>query len=228
MKINDARKVFPIFGICLGFEVLFHHANNQSECRVPCTSMCQSTNMQLKSNYKSSRLLGNAPTSVIEILENEAVTPNFHKYCVTEENLRQTGLDNEWQVISLSKDWNDLEFISVVEHKKYPFYGTQWHPEKILYEFVEGKNISHSGGAIKAAHYFAEFFVDEARKNFNTFKNSTQVEDMFFYNHNPDYVGKKGCVFAQIYGFDRSDSRSLKMNLSVLCIILIFILIVFK
>lgn len=83
--------------------------------------MRQATDMQLKSNYKSSRILGNAPSSVIETLENEAVTPNFHIYCVTEENLRQTGLDSEWEVISLSKDLNDLEFISIVEHKQYPF-----------------------------------------------------------------------------------------------------------
>lgn len=191
--------------------------------------MRQSTDMQFKSNYKNSRLLGNAPSSLIETMEKEAVTPNFHKYCVTEELLLQTGLDTEWEALSLSKDWNDLEFISIVEHKKYPFYGTQWHPEKILYEFVEGKNISHSSGAIRAAHYFADFFVDEARKNFNTFENSTQVEDMFFYNYNPDYVGKKGCVFAQIYGFGRNNSNNIKMNLSVSSyIIFSLVLIVFK
>lgn len=182
--------------------------------------------MELKSNYKNSRLLRNAPLNIIDTLENEAVTPNFHKFCVTEENLRQNGLDNEWQVISLSKDWNDLVFISIIEHKEYPFYGTQWHPEKVLYEFVEGKNISHSGSAIKAAHYFADFFVDEARKNFNTFTNSTQMQNMLFYNYAPDYVGKKGCVFAQIYGFGRSESIR-NVNLRWLYITLIFVLIVF-
>lgn len=80
---------------------------------MPCSSICQSTDVDLKSNYRTSKLL-----NVIETLENEDVTPNFHKYCVTEENLQQTGLDKEWQVISLSKDWNDLVLISIIEHKK--------------------------------------------------------------------------------------------------------------
>lgn len=210
-----------MFGICLGFEVLIHHSSNQFEFRVPCSAMCQSTTMRMKLDHKTSRLFRNAPVNVIETLENEAVTPNFHKYCVTEENLLGTGLDKEWQVISLSKDWNDLEFISIIEHKKYPFYCTQWHHEKILFEFVEGRN------AIRAAHYFADFFVDEARKNFNTFKNSTEEQDMLFYNYNPENVGKKGCVFQQIYGFGKSGSYKGNSDWS-LCAFLTVILVLCK
>lgn len=53
------------------------------------------------------------------------------------------------------------------------------------------------------------------------------MKDMFFYNYNPDYVGKKGCVFAQIYGFGRNNSNTPNVN-SLLYIILTFILIAFK
>ena len=42
----------------------------------------------------------------------------------------------EWyRVLSTSKDRNGIEYISTIEGKKYPFFGTQWHPEKPPFEF---------------------------------------------------------------------------------------------
>lgn len=34
-------------------------------------------------DFKQSRLFGAAPDDVIEILRSEAVTPNFHTFCLT-------------------------------------------------------------------------------------------------------------------------------------------------
>ena len=103
--------------------------------------------------------------------------------------------------MSVNNDWNGLEFISTIEHRRYPFYGVQFHPEKNLFEWVRNKNISHTAHAIKASQYFADFFVNEARKNDNHFEDS-KAEDLYvIYNYPPEFTGAKGSSFEQSYLF---------------------------
>lgn len=66
--------------------------------------------------------------------------------------------------MSINYDKNGYEFISTIEDKKYPFYGIQFHPEKNVYEWIEGKNIPHGKHATIVNQFFANFFVDEGRK----------------------------------------------------------------
>jgi hypothetical protein len=65
--------------------------------------------------------------------------------------------------MSLNHDKKGLEFISTLEHRKYPFYGVQFHPEKNLYEWVTEKNIPHGSHAVQISQYFANFFVNEGK-----------------------------------------------------------------
>ena len=53
--------------------------------------------------------------------------------------------------------------------KNYPFYGLQWHPEKAAFEWHPEKDTRHTWNAVRLGQYFANFFVNEARKNSNTF-----------------------------------------------------------
>lgn len=59
-----------------------------------------------------------ASDDVISTLQKEAVTPNFHHYCVTKQNLTDFGLDDTWRVLSVNDDVNGLEFISTMEHRR--------------------------------------------------------------------------------------------------------------
>lgn len=53
-------------------------------------------------------------------------------------------------------------YVSTVEHKDYPFFATQWHPEKPAYEFSD-PTIPHSRTAIDAGYATASLLVDVAR-----------------------------------------------------------------
>jgi gamma-glutamyl hydrolase len=117
------------------------------------------------------------------------------------QNLTDYNLDNEWRVMSVNDDWNGLEFISTIEHRRYPFYGVQFHPEKNLYEWVRNKNISHTRNAIHVAQFFADFFVNEARKSDNRFKDSKTEDQFVIYNYLPEFTGAKGSAFEQSYMF---------------------------
>lgn len=45
--------------------------------------------------------------------------------------------------------------------KRYPIYGSQFHPEKISYTWDIHDKINHSRGAVRLEQYFANFFVNE-------------------------------------------------------------------
>lgn len=82
--MNDRGEYFPIWGTCLGFELLTYVAADGVEHRADCASSNQALPLVFKADYKSSRLFANAPESVLRILESEPVTANFHQFCVTE------------------------------------------------------------------------------------------------------------------------------------------------
>ncbi|XP_055630730.1 gamma-glutamyl hydrolase-like isoform X2 [Toxorhynchites rutilus septentrionalis] len=202
IKINEQGSYFPLWGTCLGFELLTYLAANRSEHRAHCSSNNQGLHLDFKADFKQSRMFGGAPEDVLSILANEPVTSNFHQYCVTEANLTAYGLDNNWRVMSTNKDWNGLEFISSIEHKTLPFYGTQFHPEKNLYEWVRNKNISHTPNAIRAAQYFADFFVNEARLSDQEFASQDDIDKHVIYNFQSTFTGLKKSSFEQCYLFE--------------------------
>ena len=58
-------------------------------------------------------------------------------------------------------------FVNTYESTRYPFYGSQFHPEKAAYVFSPGFNLEHHDDYINLNRHFSEFFVQEARKNSN-------------------------------------------------------------
>ena len=60
--------------------------------------------------------------------------------------------------------------------KKYPFFATQWHPEKIQFEWEPKAAIDHSPDAIRVGQYMANFFVNQGI-NSDTF--STSLRSVF-------------------------------------------------
>ncbi|KPP72969.1 gamma-glutamyl hydrolase-like, partial [Scleropages formosus] len=73
--------------------------------------------------------------------------------------------------------------------EEFPFYGTQWHPEKNAYEWTK-PYIPQSPSAIKMMFFMADFFVNEARKSFHRFSSEKEKAESLIYNYSPVYTGK--------------------------------------
>ncbi|KAG5305805.1 GGHB hydrolase, partial [Pseudoatta argentina] len=206
-RINEEGTYFPIFGICLGFELLTYVAANRVAHRTHCSSNNQRLPLEFTPGYRESKLFKNAPLNVLRVLSEQNVTANYHHLCVTKKALRHVNLIDEFHVLSLNHDENGLEFISILEHKQFPFYGLQFHPEKNLYEWVIGKRIPHSINATIASQYFANFFVNEARKNFNEFRKQEEQQSLI-YNYPITYTALQNSSFQQCYMFKKSDRNN--------------------
>ena len=82
--------------------------------------------------------------------------------------------------------------------RKYPFYGSQWHPEKNAFEWNESLHMPHTADAIEAAQTMANFFVDEARKSSHRVA-ATGEDRYLIYEHTPVFT--PGGHFEQVYVF---------------------------
>lgn len=58
---------------------------------------------------------------------------------------------------------SESSFVSAIEHKKYPFWGVQFHPEKPLFDFQRNDAVRHDGSAIEFNRKFSTFFVQRLR-----------------------------------------------------------------
>lgn len=110
-------------------------------------------------------------------------------------------MEEQWKILSKNQDVNGIEFVSSVEHKKYPFYGIQFHPEKVQYEWIRNQNIAHSANAVLVAQWFAKFFVDESRRNSNKFLTTDEENRYLIYNYQPIYTAMHKSSFQQCYLF---------------------------
>lgn len=176
---------------------------NNVDIRTDCKSQKVALPLEFKEDFTESRLFGSCPADVIEILKTKPVTPNFHNYCITEKNITTYKLDGEWRVMSLNDDQSNepVRFISTMEHRHYPFYGVQFHPEKVLYEWVENYNITHLTEAISASQYFARFFVNEAKKSNHSFPDFSEENRHLIYNFPVTFTALKGSTYQQAYMF---------------------------
>lgn len=155
---NNAGDYFPLWGTCLGFEMLVYLSVN-SYILKQCSSMNQARPLQFSKDAERSRLLGsNLPTDVLDYLVNANTTANFHEWCLTPQNFTERGVNKVFNLLSVNKDSDGLTFISTLEAKDYPFYAVQFHPEKNIYEWTDkpGHNrIPHIPEAIRVGQYFA-------------------------------------------------------------------------
>ncbi|VVD01306.1 unnamed protein product [Leptidea sinapis] len=202
-ELNDTGDYFPIFGTCLGFQLIIILASGRGkvENRADCYSY---TNLLLifSSDFRSSKLFKDAPEDVVQILANEDVTINVHRYCILDSNLEAYNLTVDWRPTSYGYDDNAIKFIATYEHTRYPFYAAQFHPEKSSFEWKLNKNYAHSMNAVKANRYFMDFFVAECRRSTHEFADAAEENDYLIYNSPAVFTGVLGSAHHQCHFFE--------------------------
>ncbi|XP_055327833.1 gamma-glutamyl hydrolase-like isoform X2 [Paramacrobiotus metropolitanus] len=197
-EMNDKGNYFPIWGTCLGYELLT--VLTADGCFLTsCNAENVSLPLQFPSGYKLSRMFSPASKEVTDILANESSTANSHRKCLTPASFSASGLKDKLRPTSYSTAQDGVTFIAAVEDLQYPFYGVQFHPEKAHFEFHHPSAYSHSQHAILASQYFANFFVSQTRMNKQRFQNQEEEDKYSIYNWNPMF--SKATIYDQMYLF---------------------------
>jgi len=201
---NDDGDVFPIWATCLGFELMAYLTNDEQRNLARCSSVKA---YPLYNIQTDNRLFGEADAEILDILSSQNVTANSHHWCLTMDNFTKFEMNKFWkEPLSLNYDEDGFEFISTLEAKDYPFYGTQFHPEKNNFEWSQlYSEIPHTQEAVKVSNYFANFFVSEARKSTHRFASRADEDASLIYNYSPHFTGSKETdwAFQQAYVFQK-------------------------
>ncbi|CAG9793837.1 unnamed protein product [Diatraea saccharalis] len=85
-ELNDAGDYFPVFGTCLGFELLVILASGRQEPenRVTCRAYGNFPIIFTR-DYRRSKLFSRITDKVADVLEKEDATINVHQFCIVDE-----------------------------------------------------------------------------------------------------------------------------------------------
>jgi len=209
LEFNMNGDYFPVWGTCLGFQWILEMTGDIPHMDGIFDSEDYPVPLIFTAFGKSnmSRMFAGAPPELMNIYASQNVTYNHHQYGLTPDHFMQNDkLTSFFNLISTNVDRNGLPFISMIEGKKYPVYGAQWHAEKNQYEFGENPNgtfyeaVPHTTGARWAAQYVINFFVDESRKSTHKFPTEAQEAAALIYNYPVNNTG--GNPYAQTYFFN--------------------------
>ena len=211
---EEENEYFPIWGECLGLEFLAVESNDQ---RLEMLTRCKGKHLPLplmfKDGFKESIMSTQMPDDIKHTLETQNATAHTHLYCVTTDTFYNDSftLKDNWDIFATSNDADGVEFISLMESKKYPILATHFHPEKISFEWApEYKNtMNRSLQARLAAQFFGNFFVEETKYSTHQFPNRTTLEKHLIYNWKPEYTGKESINYfmEEVYTFDKKPFR---------------------
>jgi gamma-glutamyl hydrolase len=144
-EYNDQGRYFPIWGSCLGFEMLVLMGED-----IPLSKFFD----HLQSHERSGK-------NTIEFTSNASRLKRFfplklrnamaRMHCATHHH--KLGFDitplPHIRIVSV-----DSGFINMVEYVDYPFYGVQFHPERPFSPFSE-----------QVSHQFSLFLIKECQQN---------------------------------------------------------------
>ncbi|KAL8269494.1 hypothetical protein Esti_006580 [Eimeria stiedai] len=97
---------------------------------------------------------------------------HHHRHISLEEFRADANLTKDFLLLSTAElpSEQPIEIVAAVEHKRYPFFGMQYHPEKALYEHCPKSRIPHFFLSVLPSLYLAAFMGLAARRSRNAFK----------------------------------------------------------
>ena len=205
---NKQGKYFPIWGTCQGLEVLSYLQFNRSFLTTSVSMEDTPARIEFLFDYATTRRVGRIfkqlPQSLYKDMSGNKIAIHYHQWCLSMKNFTQFNFNSSYRALAVATDTNGTECVSILESKEYPIYATQFHPE-FLFTFKKDspgfQNIVHTRQAVQMAQYFANFFVNEARKNSNKFTNLLNQQSKLIYAYEPEYITSTIEPYDQIYFF---------------------------
>ena len=132
-----AGETWPLWGTCLGHELIGVIASGLNYATSPLSSGFDSENLTVPVKWDaaaaSSRLWG--PAAAVRTAFEDSIAYNAHTSGFTPADFAaDVNLSSTFTILGTSVDRADKTFVASMEAKNAPIFTTQWHPEKAAYE----------------------------------------------------------------------------------------------
>ena len=151
MELNDQGHFYPVWGTCLGYESMMVWASSVGQAIwEPYSAHAISETLQFVVDPRSTEMFGDLGDAAFKF-ETTPMTLNSHNWGVDPVKfITDDGLASMYKLTSISyePEGEHRPFAATVEGNKYPFFGTQFHPEKTITMFQDNSGINHSWESI--------------------------------------------------------------------------------
>ncbi|KAF9672716.1 hypothetical protein SADUNF_Sadunf11G0073400 [Salix dunnii] len=198
---NDAGFHFPVYAICLGFEILTMIISEDNQILETFNAADQASTLHFMDNINiEGTVFRRFPPDLLKRLSTDCLVMQNHNYGISPQRFQENEyLSSFFEILTTSTDEDNQVYVSTVQACSYPVTAFQWHPEKNAFEWGLSM-IPHSEDAIQVTQHIANFFVSEARKSLNR-PPARKVLDNLIYNYSPTYCGKAGKGYDEVYIF---------------------------
>jgi len=197
-QYNNKGHFYPAWGTCLGYENMIAYTTPQgldSWGRFDLHKV--SLPLIFDKDPQDTRMYEGLGDLAQEFATNN-FTYNSHRFGIAPSTFEtDEDLHKFWDVTAHSLMPNGTAFVASIESKDYPFFGTQYHPEKPSELWIDGYNINHGWESIQDQKHFADLFVEMSRANPNTFGDFDDVQKYEISN----YPVIETQYFADVYVF---------------------------
>ena len=207
---NKNGNYYPIWGTCMGFQgfaclIQGNWSILTQDC-VGCSGV--NHNNYFDESYQS-KLYAGLPQDLRDAMPTNNISVFSHFWDFHWDTfLNSAPLNQILKPVTYAFDNKGLKYVSSYESPSWPIYATQFHQEKSTYEWNSGYEINHGPQAVKLQQYLADFFVNEARKNTNTFPG---VQGYLIDNYQVKIV--LSVPFSSVYLFPAASAVSHKKHL---------------
>ncbi|XP_072953817.1 gamma-glutamyl hydrolase 2-like isoform X2 [Typha angustifolia] len=199
LQKNDAGDHFPLFAICLGFELVSMIISNDSNICESFSGENQASILQF-TDYSviEGSVFQRFPPELLKKLSTDCLAMQNHGFGISPKGLHQNdALSSFFKILTTTADDNNKIYVSTAQAYNYPVTCFQWHPEKNIFEWGLPM-IPHSEDAVRVTQLVANYFISEARRS-SSRPPAKEVLDNLIYNYRPTYCGKAGAMMKFTY-----------------------------
>jgi gamma-glutamyl hydrolase len=164
-KSNKLGRRFPIWGTCLGWELLATLASNYGVLTKSGDFNHQGVSDAIFQLDRSAGMFRTMPPRLFRPLEHKGKLLYFsHHMGVTPEAFEQSLDAKCWRIVAEGQDAQGKAFVAAAESRCRPYYGVQFHPEKSLFEWYSKADIPHSFVANEITRHFIGFLGKQLKQ----------------------------------------------------------------
>jgi gamma-glutamyl hydrolase len=179
LQRNSVGDPFFTWGTCQGFQVIGVVAAGTStvlKCIYhgvdPAMLPLNLTSYQPKSTMFGAR--AESPQNIVAILKTQNSTLNWHSCGISPHDFNEK-MGKVLSVISTNHDVNGVPFISSYESPQNNLFATQFHPERVPYEF-SNDIVGHTPDDIRVSTYLSMFIASRLRMNNHSYATAQNAD----------------------------------------------------